>query len=324
MTIKNCVLRIIKKYNLFSSSEKVIVGVSGGPDSLALLYLLSDLQITLGIRIIVAHLHHNLRGRAADLDEQLVRRTSSLLQLPYITERIQWKKRSRILNEESLRKYRHIFLFKVARRFKTNKIALGHTLDDQAETVLMRIIRGTGLYGLMAMFPKRRINNFIIVRPLLEVSRSQISGYLKAIGVSPRIDSTNLKNDFSRNKIRNKVLKEIRSINPKAQENLCRFAKTAFTDYDYLHKQAKSKLGNVKNKRIKISLREFSKYHLALQRMVMRVALERLSGSLSTFTFKHWEEISCLVKHRPAGSIVNITKGISVKKNKDSILVCLR
>ena len=321
MTIRNHVLNSIKKHDLFSSNERIVVGVSGGPDSLALLYVLHELQITLGIRLIVAHLHHNLRGREADLDERFVRRTALHLQLPYIAEKIKWKRKNLAVSEESLRKHRHNFLFKVAKHFKAEKIALGHTLDDQAETVLMRIIRGTGLYGLVSMLPKRSMGRYLVVRPLLEVSRSQINTYLKYLGLKPRIDSSNLKSDFTRNRVRNKVLKEICSINPKAQENMARFAQTASLDYDYLYKQAESKLDDARNKKIRISLKGFSRYHLALQRMVMRVALERLSGSLSTFNFKHWEEIHDLIRNRPVGSIVNLTKGVSIEKDKKSLLI---
>lgn len=320
--LQNKILETINKYDLFSSLDKVLIGVSGGPDSLALLYLLNDLKVKLGIRITVAHLNHGLRARSSDLDEELAGTTAKNLGLDFVSKKITWPiSKSKYPNEQALRKSRYDFLFYVARKYRLNKIALAHTLDDQAETVLMRLIRGTGLYGLISIFPKRKIKSFTIVRPLIEVQRSEIESYLKKIKAKPRIDRTNLSKVFLRNRIRYGLLKELEKINPKIKEALAGFAKQAAVDYDYLCQRSKQFIKSEGSLAIRIELEKFRSLHMALQRMIVRVALEKIAGDLRTFTNKHWEEVQNLIYKRPSGSIVFLTKKIRVKKDKKNIII---
>lgn len=319
--LENKVLNTIKKYNLLSSCDKVLVGVSGGPDSTALLYLLNTLAPKLSIKIIIAHFNHGLRGRSSDLDEKFVKNTTRELSLDFISKRVKiFSKKLKHPNEEGLRKLRYDFFFKIAKKYKVNKIALAHTLDDQAETVLMRLIRGTGLYGLVSILPKRKVNSFVVIRPLIEITRGQIQDYLKKIKVTPRIDKTNLSEVFLRNKIRHTILKELAKINPNIKQVLARFAQQAAIDYDYVYQHSKRFLNN-KGKNIKINLTKLKNYHLALQRMVVRLSLEKASGDLRTFTNKHWEEIQDLIESRPIGSIVHLTKGVKIRKEKENIII---
>ncbi|MDD5005900.1 MAG: tRNA lysidine(34) synthetase TilS [Candidatus Omnitrophica bacterium] len=314
------ILQTIRKYNLLSSLDRVLVGVSGGPDSVALLYLLYDLKVKLGIKIIVAHLNHGLRGKASDLDEEFVKNISSSLGLDCVSRKIRWTSTKSKPSEEALRKLRYDFLFSVAKKYKIDKIALAHTLDDQAETVLMRFIRGTGLYGLISILPKRREGAFDIIRPMIETSRSQIEDYLKKIKVRPRIDKTNFSKIFLRNKLRHGLLKDLSRMNPNIKPTLARFAQQAAADYDYLYQQAKHYVkGNGDS--VKLDLLKLGNLHLALQRMAIRVALERIAQDLRSFTYKHWEETQDLINKRPNGSIVHLTKDICAKKDKYNIVI---
>lgn len=316
------VLKIINKYNLLSSPDKVLVGVSGGPDSLALLYILNELKVKLGIDIIVAHLNHSLRQRESDLDQDFVKRTAECLGLNFVSKKISWlQSKSKFPSEEALRKARFAFFFDTARKNKIKKIALAHTLDDQAETVLMRLIRGSGLYGLISMLPKRKIGNFEIIRPLIEISRKEILDYLRKLKVKPRIDRTNYNNIFLRNRIRNRILKELIKINPNIKQTLSRFAQQAAVDYSYLYQKSKPFIKTRSDSKVKINLDKFRRLHTALQRMVIRLALEKITGSLRTFTSKHWEEVRDLLELRPYGSIVDLTQGMHIKKDKKNILI---
>jgi len=311
----------IRKFNLLSPLDKVLIGVSGGPDSLALLYLLNELKVKLGINIMVAHFNHGLRGRASDLDEKFVRNTASKLGLDFFSSKISWNKKIGHPNEEALRKLRYDFLLDTAEKCKANKIALAHNLDDQAETVLMRLIRGTGLYGLTSILPKRRIGSSVIIRPLIEIKRSEIEAYLKKIRVNARMDKTNLQDIFLRNKIRHGILAELTRINPNIKEALARLAQQAAVDYDYLYQEAKSFSVCNSDGLVKINLQRFNRLHMALKRMVIRSALEKLTGDLRTFSSKHWEEIQDLINGRPSGAIVHLTKNILVKKDRKNILI---
>jgi tRNA(Ile)-lysidine synthase len=319
--IQKKILNTIRKFNLLSSLDKVLVGVSGGPDSTALLYLLNSLKVKLGIKILVAHFNHGLRGRDSDLDEKFVRDTAGKLGLEFFSRKIKWQKKSGHPSEESLRKLRYKFLFTVAGDCGVNKIALAHNLDDQAETVLMRLVRGTGLYGLISILPKRNVDSFVIVRPLIEVKRCEIEEYLRKIKVKARIDKTNLKEDFLRNKLRLGILRELSKINPNIKETLARFAQQAASDYDYLYDKAAAFVDLNSPNLIKVSLDKFIRLHTALKRMAVRIALEKLSGDLRTFTNRHWEEIQDLTANRPCGATVNLTKDISVKKDKKYLII---
>lgn len=316
------ILPFIKKNGLFSPRDRVLVAVSGGPDSLALLSLLNELKMALGIHIIVAHGNHGLRGRASDSDERYVSTVSRRLGLDFVSKKIsRSRKASRHPSEASLRSARLDFLFSTAKKYHVDKIAVGHTLDDQAETVLMRLIRGSGLYGLIAMMPKRRFGSCTIVRPLLGTARAEIERYLKKKRLTPRIDASNVRPIFLRNKIRHSLLKELVSLNPNIKQVLARFAEQAAIDYDFLFGQASAFVKKGKKASVVIDADTFVGLHEALQRMIIRVSLEKVAGSLRTFTYAHWDEIKALIHHRPQGSVVDVTKGIKVHKQGKKIII---
>ncbi len=172
-------IKTIKRCSLIRQGDRIVVGVSGGPDSVALLYILNSLKNKFKITLHVAHLDHMLR-KDSHQDRIFVENLAKKLKLPVTATNINVKaiaKRGSV--EEIARNARLGFLFKVAKDINADRIALGHNLDDQAETILMRIIRGTGLYGLSGILPKRQIYGYTIIRPLIEVRRNKITAYLK-------------------------------------------------------------------------------------------------------------------------------------------------
>ncbi|MCM8779945.1 MAG: tRNA lysidine(34) synthetase TilS [Candidatus Omnitrophica bacterium] len=310
----------IKKNNLIQKNDSVLVAVSGGPDSVALLYGLCALRKELKFELCVAHLDHGLRQDSVK-DREFVLNLAKKLKIPAVIGRVDIGKFSGTGSlEEIARNERQKFLFRVAKRCRANKIAIGHTRDDQAETVLMRIIRGTGLYGLNAILPKRKISGFTVIRPLIEVSRRQIESYLKKKKIKARLDKSNLEDIYFRNKIRNILLPLLeKEFNPNIKGALANLAETAAADYDYLFKKAgclnpKPKAQNPKL--IKFDLGKLGRLHPAMLRMALRLAYARMKGDLRKLTFQHLKEIEDLIFNRPVNSIIDLPAGVSVIKRK--------
>ena len=304
----------IRKYSLINKRDKIVIGVSGGPDSVALLYLLDSLKNELRLKLHIAHLDHMLRDDSCK-DREFVQVLAQRLRLPITTAQINVKelaKRGSL--EEIARNARLGFLFKVAKDIKANKIALGHNLDDQAETVLMRILRGAGLYGLSGILPKREISGFQIIRPLIEIRRQVIESFLKKKKIRPRLDKTNFEDIYLRNKIRNKLLPLLeRNYNKNIKEILSNMAQSIGSDYDYLNRVT---LRTIRYSGSKINLHKFLRLHPAIQRIALRLMIARKKGNMRRITFQHIKEIEDLILNRPFNSIVDLPQGLSVIKKK--------
>lgn len=315
----NRVLSTIRKSGLLKKGDAVVVGVSGGPDSTALLYVLRGLQKELKLRLYVAHLDHMLRKDSSS-DERFVRALAEKLKLPFISTRIDVKKLAfRGSVEEIARNARLGFLFNTAKKAGARKIALGHTLDDQAETVLMRVLRGSGLYGLSAILASREIAGFEIIRPLIETKRKEIEKFLKSKKITPRYDASNTEDKYFRNKLRNNLLPLLeKDYNSNIKEVLSNLAETSGQDYLYMRESAERFIKRNKIS-LSISFDNLKGMHPALRRMVIRIILERLQGNTRRINFTHMREIEDLIKKRPTGSIVDLPKGISVIKKKKTL-----
>lgn len=304
----------IGRYNLINRNDKIVLGVSGGPDSVALTLLLNSFKKELNLDLHIAHLDHMLRKDSSG-DREFVEGLAHKLKLPVSSAQInvgQLARRGSL--EEIARNARLEFLFKVAKDKKINKIALGHNLDDQAETVLMRILRGTGLQGLYGILPKIEIGGFQIIRPLIEVRRKDIEKFLKKRKAKARIDTTNFKDIYFRNKIRNRLIPLLeREYNKNIKGVLSNMAENIGYDYDYLTKAAsRAKIGV----NTKINLDKFLKLHTSIRRLRLRMAIAKLKGNTRRITFQHIKELEDLSANRPLGSIVDLPKGISVIKMK--------
>lgn len=201
----------LRQYSLFSQGDRIAVGVSGGADSVALLRFLAALRPQFGWDLVVCHIHHGLRGAEADRDECFVRALAEQLGLPCAVSRIDAAAlalREHISVEEAGRMARYAFFAQTAG--EGGRIATAHTLDDSIETVLMNLVRGTGLRGLCGI-PRIRGN---IVRPLLDCTRAEVEDYLGALGQPYCTDSTNLTDDYTRNRIRHDILPRLCALNP--------------------------------------------------------------------------------------------------------------
>lgn len=311
-------IRTIRQYRLIKKNDTLVVGVSGGPDSVALLYLLAAIRRPFNLTLHVAHLDHALR-RDSSGDAEFVKRLAAGLGLPATVERVTaggLKGKGSL--EEKARKRRFEFLFKVAAKTGARTICLGHTLDDQAETVLMRLIRGTGLMGLAAISPMRKFGKATVVRPLIGIRRSQVLAFLKKRKIAFRTDTSNLKESFFRNKVRLRLLPLLEaSYNRNIRDVLANTAESVACDYDYLLERA---LRAQKSLGRRMRIRRLLALHPALRRLVYRLHFAAIKGDMRRLAYRHIQEIEDLVAARPAGSVVDLPQEVSVRKTKDSVI----
>jgi tRNA(Ile)-lysidine synthase len=316
--LKQKVAETIRKHNLIQKNDRIVVGVSGGPDSVTLLYVLNSLKKELRLTLHVAHLDHMFRPDS-DKDRRFVEALAAKLKLPVTVARINIKEIAKKGSlEEIARNARLGFLFGVAKSTKSDKVALGHNLDDQAETVLMRIIRGSGLYGLAGILPKREIAGYQVIRPLIETHRREINAFLKRKRITARSDPSNAEEIYFRNRIRNKLLPLLeKKYNKNITEVLSNLAESAGYDYDYLYRAAQKAAGITG---VRLKLNKLFVLHPAIRRLTYRLSISRVKGDLRRITFQHIREIDDLIFHRPTNSIVDLPKGISAAKKRNTLV----
>ncbi|MDD4903124.1 MAG: tRNA lysidine(34) synthetase TilS [Candidatus Bipolaricaulis sp.] len=279
----------IERYGMIPRGSRVLAAVSGGLDSVTLVSILHRLAEELGFSIVVAHLDHALRSGSA-ADAAFVVDLGGRMGLPVVAERIDvgaLAQSERIGIEEAAREARHDFLDRAAREAAAERVALGHTADDQAETILFRLARGTGLEGLRGMDAM----SGKLIRPLLHVTRADVRRYAEAQGLSWREDPSNVDLRFSRNRIRQHVLPELRTINPEAAGALQRTGRLAGEALDalgYLVSSLWPALGaSVEPGRVEWSRDAFTRLPESVQAFVLREAIRRARGTLRGIARAH-------------------------------------
>ena len=321
------ILAFIREHRMIVPGEHVCVGVSGGADSVALFCVLHELKYELGCTLSIAHFDHNLRA-SSKKDKAFVRRFAQ--DKGVVLYEGQWGKTQQNKKsslEQNARRARYQFFQKAARQTKSSAMALGHTKDDQAETVLMRFAKGSGLTGYQGMYPVRKIDGLRILRPFLQSTKSEILKYLKTKKQAYCEDPSNAQLHFTRNRIRLKIMPELsRQLNPQLTDCLARHAELMQTDYLYLRGQSEKRLqriARVQKNTITIDLEKFQKSHKSLQRNMLRLSCEHLTGSTRQLTFQHIREIEDLLASRPEGSIVHLPKNISITKKHNKLIMTL-
>ena len=234
-------LHFIQEHHLVSHQQKLVVAVSGGPDSVCLLHIMVRLQGELDIRLHVAHLNHQLRGTESEADAQYVSNLAQQLGIPASIEQRavkSYQNQQRVSLEEAAREVRYAFLAQVAESIGASRVAVGHTIDDHIETILLHLIRGTGTRGLRGLLSSSQWqstgDNLTVIRPLLPVSRDETASYCHHHQLMPRLDSSNLSLSQLRNRIRHQLLPQLKSYNPQVAEALLRTARIAADDLTFL------------------------------------------------------------------------------------------
>jgi tRNA(Ile)-lysidine synthase len=300
----------------------VLVACSGGPDSLALLGVLAELARPRGLSLAVAHLDHGVRGPRGAADARFVARQATRLGLEARVERMDaraWMKERGLSGEDGLRRMRHAFLARAARQLECGAIALGHTADDQAETVLLRLARGTGLAGLAAMRPRRGR----VVRPLLAASRTDVRAYLKDRGLRPRIDETNADPGFRRNVVRADILPRLAHLNPQIARVLAGLAERAAEQSDFVQIEAAQALraceDGVVRGQIRLVARKLLPYHRVVREAVFALVVRRLSGPDAGLTRRHLAALDTLVTRGHGGARVALPGSVIARLTRGRV-----
>ena len=326
MDLKSHFLQTVVREGFFKPGDRVLVAVSGGADSVCLLHLLYSFQARLGISLQVAHYNHQLRP-TANRDEAFVKLLAKNLDLPISVYRRNKPNKQQAVSEEKAREWRFKFLVKTAVQIKAQCIALAHHQDDLAETVLMRLLRGAGLLGLRGILTDNTIAKQRFIRPLLTVSRAQIEIYLKQNKLTFCQDETNQQTHYLRNKIRLKLLPQLTcEYNPNLSSVLTDLAYTAQADYDYLLSQAQmvfAKQARCFDSKVSFKLKLFLKNHPSIQRLMLRLAYERIVKSVNQLAVVHIQEVEDLLNNRPVGSEVHWPKAVTVIKTKEELVLTL-
>ena len=342
------VRRAIERDHLLSRGERVVVGVSGGPDSLCLLHLLYRLRAGHDLHLHIAHLHHGLRGADADVDAEFIQALAAGWQLPCTVERADvpaLAREHRLAFEEAARCARYTFLARVAGETGAQAIAVGHNADDQAETVLMHWLRGSGLAGLRGMLPIAPLQEYRLldlelrpnrqegtasaclklIRPLLEVTRAEIEAYCTLHGLDPRFDRSNLDTTYFRNWLRHEVLPLLARHNPNMRSVLCRSARVIAGDYALLRSLLDETWPRVVIEEgagaVVFGLAAWRGLPVSLQRSTLREAIHRLRWSLRNISFLHIENALTVARDGTTGDQSTLPEGLLLTVSYDRLTV---
>lgn len=326
----NKVTDYVKKHNMLCAGDTVVAGISGGADSVCLLFVLSELQKQIPFKLMVVHVNHLIRDNAS-MDADYVRKLCENINIPfYLVEKdVSFlAKKNKLSCEEAGRKVRYAAfeeqLLKADREALKNhqaKIAVAHNLNDRAETMLFHLCRGSGLNGLASIRPvKKREGKPDIIRPLLSVSRNEIEKYLMKLGVKWCIDCTNEEDTYTRNRIRHHILPYIeKEISGGAILNMGRAADILAETDDYVQKETEKAYNScVTTNGHAINVSSMLKYHPFIQKQVILFFLKKLTPALKDITSVHVENILSLF-HKEANRQVHLPYGILVRRNYEEV-----
>ena len=318
--------RFITQHQMIQPKETVLVGVSGGVDSLALLYALHTLRHQLDCQLHVAHLDHGFREDSA-ADAAYVAEQADQLGLPISSARIdvpQLMQDQKLSAEVAARRARYQFYECVSERIGATKIALGHHRDDQAETVLMNLLRGAGVSGLKGMLPVR---DGKFIRPLLAFSRKEIEDFVVQLGLQPRCDATNYQLNYLRNRVRLELIPALeQTYNSNLQNVLNQTAELLQAESDYLETLAHNafqacRVESCTPDTVVLDLRLFQKYHLALRRRILRLAVAEVFGEVKDLYFNHFESMLNLINGEAPNSALDLPNGGKFRREYNRILI---
>jgi tRNA(Ile)-lysidine synthase len=317
------VYRTIRRFGMVRPGDRVLVSVSGGADSTALLVVLDRLSSRLGATLAAAHLDHGLRGEESDEDARAVAALCERVGVPLQSEKVDMRAAARGRNlEEAAREARIDFLRRASAGAGASRVALGHTLNDQAETVLMRLVRGTGGAGLAAIHP---VVDGVFIRPLIESTREEVVRYLRERGVSWREDTSNRDLRFRRNRVRAELIPYLQEhFNPKVVQALGRHAAAAREEAEFLERTAAEAYGSLRRAApagIALDAAGLGALDPALRAPVLRIALVEARGSLRGITARHLEGLLGLCRAGQSGRRVRLPGGTEAVRLFDRLLI---
>ena len=301
---------------LWEKGAKIVLGVSGGPDSVCLLDALAKIAPKHDLELIIAHVNYGLRGKDGVKDEEFVQELAEKYGLMvYVLKPTLRKNKA----ENELRNIRYNFFEEVRKENKFDSIAVAHNADDQVETFLMRIIRGSGLQGLTAM--KYKSGN--LIRPLLGISRQEILGYLHKQNLTYRTDRTNAENLFLRNKIRNKLIPFLeKSFNPNIKKTILNSVAGIAEDYALIQELTdKTNRTYRTNGTYFLSVKKLLALHPALQRRIILKLIAEEKTDLKDIEASHIEEILKALRSKKSKNQIVLFKGLKFTRKNDRVII---
>lgn len=315
-------LNTIKENNLIEKDDVIVVGVSGGPDSITLLTCLNKYKDKLGIKIVVAHINHLIREDSTE-DEQYVENTCKKMGIKFYCRReniLELSKKEKKGTEETGRKVRYEFFDEVAKKENANKIAIAHNMNDNAETILLNLIRGCGLSGLEGIQPSEYKK---YIRPLINCERKEIEDYCEKYNLNPRIDYTNKENIYKRNIIRNKILPELKELNPNIINGLSRTSKIVRENNDFVDKYSKNIYKNLKSifeNKINFDVKEFNEQEILIRKRLILLAINELKGNTRNVDKSNIDDIVKLASNNVGNKYITFDKNIVVSVNNKILI----
>lgn len=322
--MKNKILETIKKYNLISKNDKIVIGVSGGPDSICLLHILSEIKCKLNFEIYVAHINHMIRLEAEE-ETLYVHDFCKKIGIQCFIKRINVMEKSnleKIGTEEAGRKVRYEFFEEVLQKVGANKIATAHNANDNAETVLMNIFRGTGTSGLKGIEP---IRDEKFIRPLIECERCEIEKYCEDNNLQPKIDKSNFENIYTRNKVRNLIIPQLQEeFNPNIVKSINKLSKLASQENEFIENYCEEILRNDliinqenledydKKCSLILNLKKFNKLETVIKNRIIFLSIQKVLGNTQGIEKIHIDDIVKLCAKNIGNKYLTPNKNIKV------------
>ena len=311
----------VLEYDMFHAGDRLLVAVSGGPDSVALLHVLCDLKASYGLEIGVAHMNHGLRGDAADHDETFVRSLSRDMALPFYSVKKDvaiYGKKKKLSLEEAGRQLRYAFLGETAERENFHRVALGHTADDNAELVLMQLFRGSGTLGLGGIPPVRDER---FVRPFIHVYKQELKAFLTGRRLPYVTDQSNGDDRFTRNRIRNRLIPMLQSsFNPNITATLNRFSAIVRCEEDWIEQTILPVFQGIvidqTDTALKLDRSKLAALHPAVKRRVMRKAIGHVHGDLKRITLAHVDMTLDLCETDTSTGSIDLPHQVRVRRHR--------
>ena len=315
--------KTIKQFNMLEKGDRVLVAVSGGPDSMSVLNYLFENKEDLEIVLLVCHVNHGIRENAK-IDEEYVKDycdNNNIKLFINHSDVISIAKETKRGLEETGRKIRYDFFEEIAQKEKIDKIVVAHNKNDNAETVIMNALRGSGLAGLKGIEPVREK----YIRPLIECGREEIEEYCKRKNLNPRHDESNDDNTYTRNKIRNVVLPFIKEeFNPNIVDTLKRLSDIVKEDEEYINCQAKityERLATEENNQVSFVTKEFNKEPKVIQKLLVLKAIKNVQGSLNEIDKINVEDVIKLCNNNIGNKYLLPNKNVKVEMKDKKIIV---
>ena len=315
----------ILSWNMLTQGDRVLAGVSGGPDSVAMLHILNRIASAWKLEIGVAHLNHCLRGAASDKDAAFVAHLAAKLKIPCHIDKIDIRNDSSVRKlsvEAAARTIRYDFFDRIRRQYGYDKIATGHHQNDNAELVLMFLFRGSGPTGVSGIPPVREGK---IVRPLIDTNRNELVAFLDENEISYQIDDSNRDMRFLRNRLRHETIPYLQAhCNPGIVETLNRFSRIARSENEWLDEIIQPIYEHAvvrqSHHRQELSIPAFSAYPEAVRRRVIRTAIARTKGDLLKISFWHIESARLLAEYQQESGLLTLPDGVRIQREKNLMI----